>query len=96
MLTAVSSMEAELSLTVTGGWLMESDGEEMVMFNDDSLWQRMKALLADDKDCCAVMESVQADLPTQRRHSKADPRALSHRPISLGGRPESFAHARFE
>lgn len=34
--------------------------------------------------------------PTQRRHSKASPRARSQRPISLGGSPASFAHARFE
>ena len=34
--------------------------------------------------------------PTQRRHSKASPRARSQRPISLGGNPASFAHVQFE
>ena len=35
-------------------------------------------------------------LPTQRRHSRALPRARLQRPISRGGRPESLAQARFE
>ena len=35
-------------------------------------------------------------LPTQSLQSSAAPSALSHRPISLAGKPESLAHARFE
>jgi hypothetical protein len=51
-------------------------------------------------EASAVGEGVEAEeeagdgvLPTQRRHSRALPRARSQQPISRGGRPESFAQA---
>jgi hypothetical protein len=93
--TAVSGTNAELSPIVAGGWLTVSDDEEIVMLRELSLWQRITALLAAG-GCGEFIAAAQAVLPTQRRHSKADPRALSQRPISLGGRPDSLAHARFE
>jgi hypothetical protein len=74
---------------------MASNGEEAVMLRELSLWQRIAALLAAG-GCGELVAAAQAALSTQRRHSKAYPRARSQRPISLGGRPESFTHVRFE
>ena len=91
---AASGTNAKLSPIVAGGWLMGEDGEDIVMLRELSLWQRITALLAGG--CGELIVAAQAVLPTHKRHSKADPRARSQRPISLGGRPESFAHARFE
>lgn len=89
---AVSGNKAEHSLAIIG--LCGSDGAvEKVRVG--SLWQRATDLTTGVElgEGWAVAE---ADFPTQRRHSKAHPKALSHRPISLAGKPVSFAQARLE
>src|SRR6267154_5937236 len=45
---------------------------------------------------CPEAAGAAGNLPTQRRHSSTSPSARSQRPISSGGRPESFAHAQFK
>ncbi len=58
-----------------------------------SLLVREKTRLLHDSD---PVVAVLGSFPTQRRHSSASPTARSHLPISRGGRPASFAQARFE